>query len=231
VDSSPRSIVLFDLFGTLVPGGTQTARDAVSRAVAQDLGVDEERFADDFRATFDDRVCGRLGDLETTLGVLASRFKSRCSQNALRRAAARRLDFTRDLLAATSAVGVLDDLRSAGCAIGVVSDCSAETPALWLDSDLSSRVDAVAFSCVLGVRKPDPRIYLTVTEKLAAQPQECLYVGDGGSSELSGARRLGMRAIWYNDVRGAPIDRPDSEVAWTGEWITDLTQIHDLIYR
>jgi putative hydrolase of the HAD superfamily len=229
MDSSPRPAVLFDLFGTLVPGGTRAARDAVVRAAARDLGVDENQFADAFRNTFDDRVHGRLGDVEATLGVLASRLQAGYSQEAVKRAAGRRLDFTRELLAASWALEVLDDLRSAGFAIGVVSDCSAETPTLWADCALSSRVDAVAFSCVLGIRKPDPRIYLAATGQLGADPEDCIFIGDGGSNELSGARRLGMRAIWYDNVGNAAVDRPDSEVGWAGERITDLTQIRELL--
>jgi hypothetical protein len=38
-------VVLFDLFGTLVPGGSGEDRDAVSRLIANDLGVEPEKFA------------------------------------------------------------------------------------------------------------------------------------------------------------------------------------------
>ena len=37
-------------------------------------------------------------------------------------------------------------------------------------------------------------------ERLGALPEECLYVGDGGSHELEVARSLGMTALqaaWY----------------------------------
>ena len=50
--------------------------------------------------------------------------------------------------------------------------------------------------------KPDPAIFRLSMDALGASPDECLYVGDGGSDELAAARALGMRAIqatWYMD--------------------------------
>ena len=35
---------------------------------------------------------------------------------------------------------------------------------------------------------------------LNVKPEECLYIGDGGSNELEAAKKLGMKAmqaIWY----------------------------------
>jgi putative hydrolase of the HAD superfamily len=48
--------------------------------------------------------------------------------------------------------------------------------------------------------KPDPAIYRLCTDALGVTPEECLFVGDGGSHELEAARSLGMtalQAVWY----------------------------------
>ena len=55
-------------------------------------------------------------------------------------------------------------------------------------------------SCELGLKKPDPRIFQLCTERLSLSPEECLYVGDGGSHELEAAKAFGMhplQAAWY----------------------------------
>jgi putative hydrolase of the HAD superfamily len=42
---------------------------------------------------------------------------------------------------------------------------------------------------------------------LKVTPEECLYIGDGGSHELEGARSLGMQAIqctWFRDLAYEP---------------------------
>ena len=224
-----RPAVLFDLFGTLVPGGTRDQRDSVSRSVAIELGVAPDAFAQLVRDTFDDRTTGRLGGLTATIRELASRLGADPSAAAIARAVQLRLALNRSLFHGSWALPVLDRLRSRHVLIGVVSDCSAETPEVWEEGPLAARVDATAFSCLLGVRKPDPAIYLAATNALSVRPEECVFVGDGASNELSGARALGMRAIWYDDLGAQPTDRPNAEVAWRGERINNLNDLGDML--
>ncbi len=49
-------------------------------------------------------------------------------------------------------------------------------------------------SAKAGVRKPDPRIYLMMTEALRVSPERCVYLDDLGIN-LKPARALGMRTI------------------------------------
>lgn len=98
----------------------------------------------------------------------------------------------------TPRAGVLDsisDLRTAGYAIGVLTDCTAETPELWPSLPYPAVVDAVAFSCEVGHRKPHPAGYHEVARKLGVAAQECLYVGDGSNAELTGATQVEMTAV------------------------------------
>ncbi len=45
------------------------------------------------------------------------------------------------------------------------------------------------------MEKPSRRIYEIACERLKVQPQQCLYVGDGSSKELTGAASVGMLPI------------------------------------
>jgi putative hydrolase of the HAD superfamily len=36
--------------------------------------------------------------------------------------------------------------------------------------------------------KPDPRIFQLACKRLGLQPEDCLYVGDGGSNEFTAAK-------------------------------------------
>jgi putative hydrolase of the HAD superfamily len=49
-------------------------------------------------------------------------------------------------------------------------------------------------SAKAGVRKPDPRIYLMMTEALKVRPEACIYLDDLGIN-LKPARELGMQTI------------------------------------
>ena len=62
--------------------------------------------------------------------------------------------------------------------------------------------DKVCLSYEEGVQKPDEEIYRRCMAGLGVAPEECIYIGDGGSQELEAARDLGMnamQAVWYMD--------------------------------
>ena len=44
--------------------------------------------------------------------------------------------------------------------------------------------------------KPDREIYELVLEHLNVKANECMFVGDGGSNELKGAKTVGMRTVF-----------------------------------
>ncbi len=59
--------------------------------------------------------------------------------------------------------------------------------------------DAIIESSKAGVRKPDPKIYLMMCERLAVRPQACVYLDDLGIN-CKPAAGLGMKAIKVVDV-------------------------------
>jgi putative hydrolase of the HAD superfamily len=217
--------VLFDLFGTLIGSGPMEERHAIALRVAADLEVDGPAFAGLVRATFDQRMRGHLGGLTDTYVELSRRLGASPDRQRVERAVATRLGYSRQLLGDTGAAPLLERLRGAGYLLGVVSDCSIETATVWESSWLSRAVDAVSLSCLLGTRKPDPEMYLEVTRALAVDPRHCLYVGDGGSHELSGARALGMDAVLVADPREAGRERIDEEAGWDGDTIISLAEV------
>lgn len=217
--------MLFDLFGTLIPAGSRDERDAVAREMAQVLDVEQAAFADLVRATFDDRLRGRLGSLPESVRRLAERLGARPSDSAVDAAVELRLGLTRSLHRGTWAVPVLAELGRRRIARGLVSDCSAETPLVWPQGPLATHVDAISFSCLTGHRKPEPEAYLTATRRLGVEPSECLYVGDGGSRELTGARALGMTVVRFAAPDQDPGDAVDQDAEWTGDVVSDLGEL------
>jgi putative hydrolase of the HAD superfamily len=227
--AAPRA-ALFDLYGTLVSSGSASARNLVVRAMAAELGADPDAYVAAVRDSFDERARGRLGGLDETLLVLAGRVGATPTPAAVARAAVLRLSFTRRLLKAPcETLGVLGSLRHAGVLTALVSDCTIETPTQWPSSPLARLMRATAFSCLLGVRKPDPAIYLHAVAELGVAPEECLFVGDGGSRELTGAAALGMRAVRLLRRGEEEADRYDHDVAFTGEAIAELSDVLPLL--
>ncbi|MEM3578397.1 MAG: HAD-IA family hydrolase [Candidatus Bathyarchaeia archaeon] len=57
--------------------------------------------------------------------------------------------------------------------------------------------DVMIFSEEVGVRKPDPRIFHLVSEKLKVKPCEVVHLGDNLSSDVWGAKNAGFKAIHF----------------------------------
>ena len=127
-------------------------------------------------------------------------------------------------------LATLTQLRNDGYQIGLVSDCTAEVPTLWSAMPLAPLIDHPVFSCREGITKPDPRIYLLACDRLGVSPEQCLYVGDGSSQELTGASAVGMRAVMVGSapVEFAGVDRTDA-LNWGGERIAALREVTSII--
>lgn len=61
-------------------------------------------------------------------------------------------------------------------------------------ADAMARFEIVIESSKLGIRKPDPRIYLAMCEALGVAPEACVYLDDLGIN-CKPAATLGMHAI------------------------------------
>ena len=221
--------VVFDYFGTLTPTLARAASSADQPQIADLLGVDRDAVNEWWASTYPDRATGRTGTGIETMRLLARTLGGNDSDETVYAAQAIRLaTYATMAQPRANAAEVLQSLRAKGLRIGVLSDCSAELPELWPDLPLADHVDEPVFSALVGERKPHRAMYTTVCERLGVEPGECLYVGDGGSNELTGATAFGMRAVLIADEGWATGHRFDSD-DWHGEAIADLAEVPGLI--
>ena len=70
-----------------------------------------------------------------------------------------------------------------------------------------------------GYKKPDSRIFEYALKKIKAVPQECLMIGDSFQSDIVGATRAGIDAVFFNpDQRNQDISiKPKYEIRDLGE--------------
>jgi putative hydrolase of the HAD superfamily len=59
-------------------------------------------------------------------------------------------------------------------------------------------VCVIADSTVVGIAKPDPRIFHHVAEAIGVAPERCLYVGDTVRYDVLGARAAGFQAYHFD---------------------------------
>ena len=102
-------------------------------------------------------------------------------------------------------------------------------PLIWRESPLAALVDVAIFSCEVGVRKPNPRIFEIAVDRLETVAERCVYVGDGGSRELTAASTLGMTAVCIRAPHEEPPDdtRIDAR-EWAGPTISALGELADV---
>lgn len=89
----------------------------------------------------------------------------------------------------------LEELRRRGLRLGVISNADGRVDALLESVGLRPYFDFVLDSTVVGIEKPDPRIFRMALERMGVEPEEALYVGDIYEIDVVGARGAGMRAV------------------------------------
>jgi putative hydrolase of the HAD superfamily len=224
--------VVFDFFGTLTLPVSRGSQKRAVIPVAQALGVPTDRLMQVTRESFADRTLGRWGSFSQTVERAAREAGAAPSEEALEVACQLRLDGQRrhPMRLRPEAEPTLAALRAMGIAIGVLSDCSHELPMSWSELAIAPFVDAVVFSVEVGIRKPDPRVYEMIVERLAVTAGSCLYVGDGGSHELTGAANAEMTAVLLDDPEGRSAVVYDRD-RWDGPSIASLDSVPGLVSR
>ena len=207
--------VIFDLFETLI---TEWGHKKYTKnAMCSDLGVERESFdvywkekgSDRYlgNISFEDSLfyacekCGKQVEKETIAQVIDERIrtKAECFDNIN-----------------PEVFRLLRQLREMGFKTAIISNCSSEEVKVLKESELYKYFDEVVLSYEVHMKKPDICIYEETLKRLNMAADECLFVGDGGSDELVGARNAGMKAIqakWYTDQ--LPVKRDNIAMSLT----------------
>ncbi len=64
--------------------------------------------------------------------------------------------------------------------------------------------DTIVMSEKVGVMKPHPKIFNTALAKIRCEAQDCLFVGDSFDSDVVGALKSGLKAVWFNPKQKPP---------------------------
>ena len=228
----PFAAVIFDFFATLTPSTPEEVWHEHTARSAAPLGLEVSVWRRALDESWAERATGALGDLPATFRELARRHGAEPGDEALAAACAARRAAQDELFAfRPDALAVLEQVRARGLRLGVLSDCTIELAEAWQRLPVAGLVDARVLSCEAGRRKPDPALFTTIARQLGVAPAECLYVGDGGGRELSGASACGMHAVmlraadWYTSAAHA---REDD---WAGPWVPSLSAVLALLDR
>ena len=82
--------------------------------------------------------------------------------------------------------------------LGVVSNFYGNVGRILEESGLTPLLGAVVDSTVVGVSKPDPRIFQLAVEQLGVRAAQTLFVGDSLEQDIKPARAAGLHTAWLN---------------------------------
>lgn len=192
--------IIFDYGGTLDTQGVHwfhIFREAyaqylpeVAEAQLREAYVYGERYlathrviepADDFLAMLEKKVAIQLSALGIENAEINADIANYC--DGLVR---RNMEQTRDVL----------ERLSARYPLVLVSNFYGNIRAVLHSYGIEHYFDAVIESAVVGIRKPDARIFGLGVEALGFSPEDVLVVGDSYDKDIVPAHSLGCRTVW-----------------------------------
>lgn len=88
------------------------------------------------------------------------------------------------------------ELLAARYPLVLVSNFYGNIETVLADFGLTKYFKDVIESAVLGIRKPDPRIFEHGVKALGLQPSETLVIGDSYRKDIEPAEKLGCQVLW-----------------------------------
>ncbi|MDZ7291646.1 MAG: HAD family hydrolase [candidate division KSB1 bacterium] len=86
-------------------------------------------------------------------------------------------------------------LKSMGYRLGVISNADGTVPDALSKFGVARFFDCIIDSGLVGVEKPDPRIFEMALQQLGLPAERCIYVGDNYDRDVIGARQAGLIPI------------------------------------
>lgn len=105
----------------------------------------------------------------------------------------------------------LDAARKKGVKTAIISNSEGMLERLFAELGIRSHFDLVVDSGIVGVEKPDPRIFGFALDRFAVPPARALHLGDVFATDILGARAAGIRCALidpFGHYEGRHLDVP-----------------------
>ncbi len=91
---------------------------------------------------------------------------------------------------------IFEKLRHAGLKLGIISNFYGNIEALCREYSLWPHLNVILDSAIVGLRKPDPKLFALALERLKLPAQAVVFVGDSFERDIVPAKLLGMQTFW-----------------------------------
>ncbi len=195
-----KKAVIFDLFHTLT--ALETTWGEGRPFTHEVLGVSREAWDEQLHSRSRERLTGQKKDAVAIVRDMARAIDPSIPDEVIRTAVENRIArFAAALVQIPEETRrVLRTLKAMGKRVGLISNADVMEVAAWGQCPVAPLFDSTVFSCCVGCAKPDRQIYEISTRELGVGPAESVFVGDGGSSELEGARTAGITTVMITGI-------------------------------
>ena len=98
--------------------------------------------------------------------------------------------------------------------LAIVANAITTVSKLALEKlDLAKYFDYIILSRDLGVRKPDPEIFIYALRSMWIKASETIHVGDSLRDDVQGAKDAGMKTVWIKGDEEPTTIQPDYVIA------------------
>ena len=207
-------------------GGVIYSDDVFKKAIFQaliELGADVEVAR--FNQVYDDHLKSQTGSLRSKLCV--EFFGNLETESELMAAATELWVFTEaDLY--PEALNTIAKLSDRGLKIGLVANQPPSVVESLKRDGIFNFIKFAGISALVGVEKPDPKIFELALEGLGVSASETIHIGNRIDTDVLPAKKLGFKTIWVR--RGEANPEPTaSDLAEPTFVVDDLLNVPELI--
>lgn len=211
--------IIFDLFETLV---TPRSHDVVrpTQSIAERLNVGESNYSKFWPDLNDEWDRGNIVSYQGVLTHLCSQSGVEPNTSEIEDIVA---EFRAHILKIFTRIDpaieeMLKNLKKLGFRLGVVTNAANLDTEGWDECTIARYFDVFVASHEVGLIKPEIGIYLLACEQLKVDPSDAIFVGDGGSNELHGAKEAGLTPYWWTWFLDMYPDGVTPHTFVGGEW-------------
>lgn len=95
--------------------------------------------------------------------------------------------------------GIVEELSKERPTV-LVTNFYGNMPVVLKEFSLDKYFDTIVESSVVGIRKPDPRLFALGVEALGLPAEDIVVIGDSYRKDIFPARSLGCKAVWLKKV-------------------------------
>ncbi len=193
-------VVIFDLYGTLIHPATEAK---VYSNIFTDIGLNNPKELKEAR------IIALTEDFDS-LTSLVKKLKPRVKIDIKKYEQELKLEInsTRPYPEVTT---VLRYLIEKNIKLGLISNLASSYKSAFARSNLTEYFNNILFSCDIGLKKPDSRIYNIMIKQFQIIPSQALMIGDNIYTDVAGPKAIGMNAI-HLDRNKLDSDQSDNSI-------------------